>query len=885
MLEPCEVKVSRTVLRGLGAGNSPWLPGQDSQAENHRVETSAPGGLLKRAGTEASTTEESREETLHAGICAEGAGRPVSLPRCFYKTGDLLLILKLFEEEFIMAAYCKALSYLSIIVILRFFILSSLVYAQTYTWTDFTQPFTRQLCKSGDEKFVTIEVSLPHSIIQKYEKIPLVFTTYDADKDKAYIKVNDSGRQIYHFFGTYANKTTTEERVKIKTKHLKMGRNKLSFGSGKTNRYYCVSNLYFDVPNIKTFAKKATPRPTMTPKPRPTPRPTARPTVTPIPTPIPRPTLTPTPIPTPTPRPTSPPPTPTPTPSRIEQLLEKAESYFDQKWFMTPEDKNAFDVYKEVLRIDPANDHARGKLHDMMRMYKNWGDNNYRQGNYDHAKTFYQRYLVIAEYRVNKFADYRVKLTVQEVQKQLHELEATPTSTPHLPTPMPLPPTPAPIPQPDELLSITVTSEIPAETERETLEIHIIVTSDKGVKDVKVTVGKPGTKGFSIGTIEEGERGLQKKFTFSKHVPLEIGHNVIMIEATDMMGQIAQRVFPVIRKVATGIAVKIPPNVIQRPGDVYAVIIGIGDYQDDRLDLQFTVNDAQGLYDVLTDPRYGGVPKDHITLLLDQEATDRSIKRAMGTWLCRQAKKDDTVIIYYSGHGAPEGEDTYWVTYDADIDDLFSTALNSTTIADMLDKIESERVITFLDSCYSASTVQKTDRTRDLQRGIPWDKFSGKGRLVISASDGKQLSLELEKYQHGVFTYYLLKGLKGQADENHDGVIAVDEIWDYVKYQVAETARKAGNPQTPVRQGVQTAGIPLTFNLSTLREKQQQHIKRQKQEALQKLYEQGLITPEHFDCALKILDSGTPNRYLKDLLSGKITPETFGRFFQCDFRK
>jgi tetratricopeptide (TPR) repeat protein len=453
----------------------------------------------------------------------------------------------------------------------------------------------------------------------------------------------------------------------------------------------------------------------------------------------------------------------------------------------------------------------------------------------------------------------------EAIERCLQDAKSAPTPSP----------SPTPTPQPEDTApSIEFTSVIPNETELETLKVQGIATDDNGIKEVSIGVKKAGEKGLVVTTVLEGKQRKQEQLEFSKDVRLEVGRNEIVIEVTDTVEQVARWVFPILRKDITGTAAKISPDLIQRPGNVYAVIIGIGDYADKRLNLRFTVNDAQGLYDVLTDPRYGGVPKDHVQLLLNQDATDRNIKGAIGQWLKRQAKKGDTVIIYYSGHGAPEGEDTYWVTYNANIDDLYTTALNNNDITEMLASIESERVITFLDSCYSAATVQKKDRTKNIQMEIPWEKFSGKGRVAISASDGKQLSLELDQYQHGVFTYYLLEGLKGQADDNLDGVIEVDEIWDYVKYQVTETARKAGNLQNPVRQGPQTAGIPLTFNMIHL-----------KQRILAELFQKGLIEPGHFNCAFKMLGFGKTNPVLEGLLSGEIEPEVFRATFQCDSQK
>ncbi len=327
----------------------------------------------------------------------------------------------------------------------------------------------------------------------------------------------------------------------------------------------------------------------------------------------------------------------------------------------------------------------------------------------------------------------------------------------------------------------------------------------------------------------------------------------------------------------------------QRQGETYAVIIGIGTFQDNRIPaLRYPTNDARGFYDVLTNPQYGGVPEDHVTLLLNEEAKTRNIKSAIGKWLKSKARKEDTVIIFYTGHGAPEGQETYWVTYDADIDDLFSTALDNNTITDMLARVDAQRMITFLDSCYSAATVNRTNRTRDIQVEIPWDKFTGEGNVIISASNGKQLSLEMQAYEHGVFTYYLLEGLKGQADgmtgEGRDGVIEVEEIWNYVRNRVSETARAQNNTQTPVLQGSLTAGIPLTYDRKFLREMTQkrQRIRQERQQTLQTLFEQGKLPADQFDCAFRMVETDQTNGYLDGLFSGEISPGTFRKLFKCE---
>jgi uncharacterized caspase-like protein len=324
-------------------------------------------------------------------------------------------------------------------------------------------------------------------------------------------------------------------------------------------------------------------------------------------------------------------------------------------------------------------------------------------------------------------------------------------------------------------------------------------------------------------------------------------------------------------------------------GDYYAVVIGIGTYRDERIpSLKYTRVDAEEIYRLLTDPAYGGFPTEHVRLLIDEEATDNHIKSAIGTWLRRNAREHDTVVIFFAGHGAPEDEHTYWVTYNANIDDLYGTALSNDEIAHMFDRIEANRMIAFLDSCYSAATVNRTDKTRGLLVvEDPFQKFRGKGRVIITSSDGKEQSLELEQFGHGVFTYYLLEALKGKADEDRDGFIALDEVWDYVKYRVADTARSHGSTQTPIIDGSYSAGIVLSKNPERLRELARKAEREKRQRELEsriatitELYSKGEITDRQFDSAVRILKAGEKNRLLEGFLTGTISLATFKTVFK-----
>lgn len=354
-----------------------------------------------------------------------------------------------------------------------------------------------------------------------------------------------------------------------------------------------------------------------------------------------------------------------------------------------------------------------------------------------------------------------------------------------------------------------------------------------------------------------------------KEITLNVGPNDIIVEAVDIAGNKAQKTLTVIYK--------FKPPTRKREGEHYAVIIGIGKYQDKKIPpLKYATADAQSIYDILTNPNYGTVPRDHVKLLLDEKATERNIESAIGKWLKRKSSKNDTVTIFFAGHGAPEDNETYWVTHDAEIDDLYSTALNNNTIVQMLDRVRAKKMVVFLDSCYSAATVNRTDKTRALSRiKIPYDKFKGEGRAIITSSTGEEQSLELDKFGHGVFSYYLVKALKGESDKNKDGYIELDEVWTYVRERVTKTASGYGLDQTPVMKANYSGKIMLSQDPERLRQiSQEGRIARMKQ-----LWTEDKITVEQYNRAVKILKSGEKDKALDAFLLGKLDLVTFKESF------
>nr|AAU82845.1 polysaccharide deacetylase [uncultured archaeon GZfos1D1] len=280
-------------------------------------------------------------------------------------------------------------------------------------------------------------------------------------------------------------------------------------------------------------------------------------------------------------------------------------------------------------------------------------------------------------------------------------------------------------------------------------------------------------------------------------------------------------------KSAEAIEIAVVPEVAPAPKNAYGVVIGIGKYKDEGIPaLKYAKEDAIEIYNILTDPKYGGFPRENVKLLLDEQATLTEIKSAMGTFLARNAGENDMVCIYFAGHGSPELDPTgkaddklekFIVPYDAKKDDLFGYGLSMDVIREILDKrIESKRAVFFIDSCYSGEAGGRTFSRPDVAaRNITisekfLEQLSGEGRIIITASKPDELSLETDELKHGIFTYYLAEGLKGKADLNGDGVVTVDELYSYVYEQVTKKARQLGGGQHPLKKGTIVGEIPLT---------------------------------------------------------------------------
>lgn len=269
---------------------------------------------------------------------------------------------------------------------------------------------------------------------------------------------------------------------------------------------------------------------------------------------------------------------------------------------------------------------------------------------------------------------------------------------------------------------------------------------------------------------------------------------------------------------------------LKTPGR-YALIIGASQFKDKRISaLPACANDARELYQVLTNPSIGMFPKDHVTLLTDQQVTRRQIVKGL-VQLQRRAGPEDLILVFFSGHGATDATgEAYWVMADTQIDELEATAMSQLDISNRLKEIKTKRLVTLIDACYSAATaeVAVSKALLDPEKIIP--NFHGDGKVIISASKGEQLSVVINDqthpgYGYSAFAYHAIEALKGAADVeegNVDGVVTVSEFWNYVKDRVERTAQQMGGRQFPQLKGQIGSQFLLTIDGERLRDRHQQ---------------------------------------------------------------
>jgi hypothetical protein len=231
--------------------------------------------------------------------------------------------------------------------------------------------------------------------------------------------------------------------------------------------------------------------------------------------------------------------------------------------------------------------------------------------------------------------------------------------------------------------------------------------------------------------------------------------------------------------------------------DAVALIVGIESYAS-LPPARYADLDANHFYDFAHHAL--GVPISRIKLLTDAQAGRTDLLKAMRSWMKSEiAGGKSDVYIFFAGHGlaSDDGTKTYLLPADGDLGLLDETSILRD---DLIASAKGARTITlFLDTCYSGGTRG----TEVLLAGarpiaiVPDESGLPANVTLLAAATGAQLSSTYDAAQHGLFSYWLMKGLEGEAEVNGDRTITTGELHEYVSKRVRPIAARRNRQQEP----------------------------------------------------------------------------------------
>lgn len=254
--------------------------------------------------------------------------------------------------------------------------------------------------------------------------------------------------------------------------------------------------------------------------------------------------------------------------------------------------------------------------------------------------------------------------------------------------------------------------------------------------------------------------------------------------------------------------------------------MGINQYQDDSLpSLDYPALDCQGLAEALALSTQGFPNKEVIAHhdFAPQAATRETVHTSL-QHIVNAAQPSDTVLFYFSGHGVldPETQQAVLCLSDTQKDNLFNTGLGIQELLQLLGSCAAHQQQVWLDACHSGgmtlmgargeidteeNDTALLDPSKKLEEVLRKRAAKSKGFYALLSCDQGQRSWEFPELGHGLFTYYLMRGLQGEAADA-DGVIEADRLYRYVYRQTLQYIEKANQQLRLVNQKKRVQGEP-----------------------------------------------------------------------------
>ncbi|MBW4506095.1 MAG: caspase family protein [Scytonematopsis contorta HA4267-MV1] len=249
---------------------------------------------------------------------------------------------------------------------------------------------------------------------------------------------------------------------------------------------------------------------------------------------------------------------------------------------------------------------------------------------------------------------------------------------------------------------------------------------------------------------------------------------------------------------------------------LWLILVGVKQYEDEEIpNLRYSAEDCQVLADALVEATTQFTQIDlkiHHDFALQSPSLE-SVRESL-VQIATAANSSDTILFYFSGHGIlePNTQDVYLCLAETQKSDLQKTGLALQEILHLLGSCNAQNQLIWLDACHSGGmTLRSTNidntfnPTLQLVEVLQQRAAQSKGFYALLSCDNNQQSWEFPELEHGVFTYYLTRGLQGEAADSQ-GIISADGLYRYVYHNTLQYIDKTNQQLRLINQQKKSKG-------------------------------------------------------------------------------
>lgn len=350
----------------------------------------------------------------------------------------------------------------------------------------------------------------------------------------------------------------------------------------------------------------------------------------------------------------------------------------------------------------------------------------------------------------------------------------------------------------------------------DSIELHYVVKPrEGGIGDIDIYVnGQIQQNQKQILPMSPGKENQDLKL--SQNISLKEGENEISIHAYEKTGGTAAKSdsIALINPVTSRSAIV---NSVDK-SKLIVLAVGIDRYQSPN-ELKYAVKDSSDFLSVVAEKKSSAYSDVLQFKLFNEQATLQNIESTFDK-IAAIVDKNDSVLIYFSGHGIRDERDFYFIPYGVNDDNLLETALSQPVLKKNIAKLsKTNRIFIFLDSCHSGAV----DLEGIQQEVASFDKIKhqlGDNVFILAAAGENQEAQDQfilenhEKADNGLFAYAVLEGLNGKARRQDDHIVDNYNLGSYVQRRIDVITKNQTVYKQKARFQLLEAGDILNFDIT-----------------------------------------------------------------------